>query len=126
MVKVHEAELAAFAARQSAITASMKKAAAGKGDGLKMDAAVAELQSLEPPEEPHQRRFKTNDATVEKIGDLLTQNPGGLLVFRDELIGLLSSWDKEGREGDRAFYLEGWNGTGSFNIDRIAVATLGG
>jgi len=122
--KVHEAEMAAFAARQSAITAAMKKAAAGKGDGLKMNAAVADLQSLDAPEKPQQRRFKTNDATVEKIGDLLTHNPGGLLVFRDELIGLLSSWDKEGREGDRAFYLEGWNGTGGFNIDRISRGSL--
>jgi hypothetical protein len=41
------------------------------------------------------------------------------MVFRDELIGLLASWDREGNEGDRAFYLEGFNGTGSFNIDRI-------
>lgn len=34
-------------------------------------------------------------------------------------MGLLSSWEREGREGDKAFYLEGWNGTGSFSIDRI-------
>lgn len=118
-MRVHEAEKAAFAARQSAIQSTMKKAASGNGDAGKMDAAVADLQSLEPPEEPHQRRFKTNDATVEKISDLLTHNQVGILVFRDELIGLLSSWEREGREGDRAFYLEGWNGTGSFNTDRI-------
>ena len=40
-------------------------------------------------------------------------------MFRDELMGLLASWEREGREGDKAFYLEGWNGTGSFSIDRI-------
>ncbi|MFD2270907.1 DUF3987 domain-containing protein [Undibacterium arcticum] len=45
-------------------------------------------------------------------------------MLRDELIGLLASWDKEGREGDRAFYLEAWNGTGSFNIDRISRGSL--
>ena len=122
--KVYEAELAAFEARQAAVKAMMKKAAAGKGDDLKMDAAVGDMQDLEAPEEPHERRFKSNDATVEKLGDLLVYNPAGMLVFRDELIGLLSSWEKEGREGDRAFYLEGWNGTGSFNIDRIARGSL--
>ncbi|WP_298829376.1 YfjI family protein [uncultured Piscinibacter sp.] len=123
-VRVHEAEVAAFEARRAALKASMKKAASGKGDSLKMDAAVADLQDLHAPEEPHERRFKSNDATVEKLGDLLTHNPAGMFVFRDELVGLLSSWEREGREGDRAFYLEGWNGTGSFNIDRIGRGSL--
>lgn len=123
-VKVYEAETAAFEARQSAVKSAMKTAASGKGDGLKMDAAVCDLRSLEAPDEPHERRFKSSDATVEKLGDLLVHNPAGMFVFRDELIGLLSSWEREGREGDRAFYLEGWNGTGSFNIDRIGRGSL--
>ncbi len=108
--KVYAAELAAYEAHQAAIKASMKKAATGKGDGDKMALAIADMQAIEEPEEPHQRRFKSNDSTVEKLGDLLVDNPQGLLVFRDELIGLLASWEKDGREGDRAFYLEGWNG----------------
>ena len=45
----------------------MKKAASGKGDGLTMDRAVADLRALVPPEKPAHRRFKTNDATVQKI-----------------------------------------------------------
>ena len=122
--KVYAAEMAAFEAHQSAVKAAMKKAATGKGDADKMAAAVHDLQAIAEPEEPHQRRFKSNDSTVEKLGDLLVHNPQGMLVFRDELIGLLASWEKEGREGDRAFYLEGWNGTGSFNIDRIARGSL--
>lgn len=117
--KVHAAEIAAFEAHQSAVKAAMKKAASGKPDAMKMDAAVADMQDLQAPEEPHQRRFKSNDSTVAKLGDLLAHNPSGMLVYRDELIGLLASWDKEGNEGDRAFYLEGWNGTASFSIDRI-------
>ena len=122
--KVFEAEKAAFEARQSAVKADMKKAATGKQDNEKMMAAVVDLQCLQPPEEPRIRRYKSNDATVEKLGDLLVNNPQGLLVFRDELIGLLASWEKEGREGDKSFYLEGWNGTASFNIDRIGRGSL--
>ena len=125
-MKVYETELAAHEAHQAAAEKKMKQAA-GKGgpkDTELMREAKAELAGLEPPDEPRPRRFKTNDATTEKIGDLLVHNPAGLLVFRDELIGLLASWDKEGREGDRAFYLEGWNGTGSFNIDRISRGSL--
>ena len=70
---------------------SMKKAAGGKGDRLKMAAAIADLQDLQAPEEPKERRFKSNDSTVEKLGDLLVHNPQGMLVYRDELIGLLAS-----------------------------------
>ena len=123
-MKIHEAEMAAFAARQTAIEQSMKKAASGKGNSVSMDNAVADLQALVPPEEPRQRRFKTNDGTVAKIGDILVGSPAGVMVFRDELVGLLASWDREGNEGDRAFYLEGFNGTGSFNIDRIGRGSL--
>lgn len=123
-LKVFESEKAAFEAHQAAVKTTMKKAAGSKPDLAKMKTAMEDLQNLEPPEEPRPRRFKSNDATTEKLGDLLTVNQFGMLVFRDELIGLLSSWDKVGREGDRAFYLEGWNGTGSFNIDRIGRGSL--
>ena len=122
--RIFEAEKAAFEAHQSAVKANMKKAAGVKPDHLKMNAAIADLQDLQAPEEPHQRRFKSNDSTVEKLGDLLVHNPQGMLVYRDELIGLLASWEKEGKEGDKAFYLEGWNGTASFNIDRIGRGSL--
>jgi hypothetical protein len=122
--KIFEAEKAAFEAHQAAVKNSMKTAARGKGDHLKMNAAIADLQDLQAPEEPKERRFKSNDSTVEKLGDLLVHNPQGMLVYRDELIGLLASWEKEGKEGDKAFYLEGWNGTASFNIDRIGRGSL--
>ena len=117
---IYEAEKAAFEAHQSAVKASMKKAAGGaKPDGLRMAAAVSDLQGLQAPEEPHALRYKSNDSSIEKLGDILSRNPQGIMVFRDELTGLLASWEREGHEGDRSFYLESWNGTGSFNIDRI-------
>jgi putative DNA primase/helicase len=53
------------------------------------------------------------------LGEILNANPDGILVFRDELTGWLRSLDKDGRETDRAFYLEAWNGSGSYDYDRI-------
>jgi hypothetical protein len=70
------------------------------------------------------RRYKTEDATVEKISKILLENPRGILVHRDELSGWLRNLDKQGREGDRSFYLESWNGTGSFDVDRIGRGSL--
>jgi hypothetical protein len=81
----------------------------------------AELESLT---EPSERRYIINDSTVEKVGELLNQNPRGLLLFRDELTGWLRSLDREGHESDRAFYLEAWAGTEDFTYDRIGRGTL--
>ena len=73
---------------------------------------------------PRRRRYLINDSTVEKLGELLNDNPNGLAVYRDELVGLLRGLDKEGQEGSRAFYLEAWNGSGRFTYDRIGRGTL--
>lgn len=71
-----------------------------------------------------ERRYKTNDATVEKVARLLNENPNGLLLLRDELNGWLQALNKSGREGDREFYLESWNGYGSYTVDRVGSGTL--
>ena len=75
------------------------------------------------PKEPTLRRYRTNDTTVEKLGELLRDNPAGLLVLLDELVGLIATWDREGREAERSFFLEAWNGDQSFDTDRMDAAT---
>ena len=81
------------------------------------------LKEIDEPEAPLCKRYKTNDATIEKMTELLEQNPTGMTLFRDELMGLFMTWDKQGREADRAFYLEAWNGYGSHTTDRIERGT---
>jgi len=73
---------------------------------------------------PARRRYLVNDATVEKLGEILAQNPFGVLMFRDELNGFLKTQEKEGHENARAFYLESWNGTGRYTYDRIGRGTI--
>jgi len=41
------------------------------------------------PQAPMERRFITNDTTYEKLGEILAQNPNGILAHRDELVSLL-------------------------------------
>lgn len=74
--------------------------------------------------EPTQKRYIANDATIEKLGVILNDNPAGITIVRDELAGLLASWERSGHEQDRAFYLEAWNGNGSMQVDRIGRASL--
>ena len=86
---------------------------------LALKAVTSEAEAA-PPEE----RYVTDDCTVEKLGEILSQNPDGVLVLRDELVGLFRNLDKPGREGDRAFYLEAWNGDGPFVYDRVVRGTV--
>lgn len=119
------AEGEVYAAKVEAIKANMRKAAKANKD-YDLRQLSEELVTLDREVDPplRERRYKTNDPTVEKLGELLQENPDGLLLFRDELSGWLRNLDKTGREGDREFYLEAWNGTGSYDFDRIGRGTL--
>lgn len=76
-------------------------------------------QPVDTPTEPMARRYVVNDATVEKLADMLTVNEWGLLVYRDEIHGLLCSMDRAGQEGARGFYLTGYDGNQGHAVDRI-------
>lgn len=69
-------------------------------------------------EEILEKRYQTADITIEALSVLEVNNPNGILVFRDELFGLFAFLEKDGGLG-RTYFLEGWNGTGSYQIDRI-------
>jgi putative DNA primase/helicase len=71
------------------------------------------------PEEPKARRYVINDTTYEALGEILSDNPNGVLAFRDELVSLLKSLDREEYATARGFFLTAWNGTSSYTFDRI-------
>jgi putative DNA primase/helicase len=81
--------------------------------------ARALLAPTDQPAEPTMRRYVVNDSTVEALADLLVENPWGLLVYRDEVHGLLCSMDRQGQEGARGFYLTGYDGNQGHAVDRI-------
>jgi hypothetical protein len=68
---------------------------------------------------PILKRFITNNASYEALGELLMENPNGLLVEADEIIGLLKQLDAGGQEVARSFYLTAADGDKSYTFDRI-------
>ena len=91
-----------------------------------------------PPPEPSRPRLVAMDATTEELQYLLAGHPRGLIYVRDELTGWFGNHDRYGGNGgDRAFFLEAWNG-GAYTVDRVkhrgqpvriprtALAILGG
>jgi Protein of unknown function (DUF3987) len=71
------------------------------------------------PPQPPRPRLLTMNASTEELQHMLAHAPRGLLYHRDELAGWLGDHDRYGGHGgDRAFYLECWNG-GPFVVDRV-------
>lgn len=125
----HEALKEAYEAQiKAAAKKSVKPRDDDKGaDSGELDGFISEYQKsfeLQDLAQPAMRRYKTNDGSIEKIGEILRDNPAGLLVLRDELVGLLASWERAGHEEDRAFYLEAWNGMNSHDVDRIGRGSI--
>jgi putative DNA primase/helicase len=116
----HQADLEIAKATKTARQKELKEAIEGNGDAKQIAVEVAAAV----PDAPVRTRYLLFDTSVEMIGVLLAENPRGVLVFRDELTGWLRSLDKQGQEGARAFFLEAWNGSGSFAYDRIGRGTL--
>ena len=120
-VKAHQ-RAAEISALKANLTAHFKGQRNKKDiDPIKTSKRIAELE--EEAEKILPRRYYTNDATIEKLAELLTENIIGMLLLRDELIGWLRTMERDGHEGDRAFFLEAWEGDGSAYHDRIGRGT---
>src|ERR1700681_1474629 len=84
---------------------------------------VSSLLVTDEPEEPKARRYVVNDATYEALGVILADNPNGTLAFRDELVSLLKTLDREEYVAARGVFLTAWNGTSGYTFDRIIRGT---
>jgi hypothetical protein len=112
-------------AQYDAIISEIKAISKNKPSTSKtLDTIKEEYAALREPINPVRQRYITSDATVEKLGELLNQNERGILIFRDELVSLLASWNGEDKQSDRAFYLEAWTGGQPFTTDRIGRGTI--
>jgi Protein of unknown function (DUF3987)/Primase C terminal 2 (PriCT-2) len=78
-------------------------------------------------EKPKPPRFVAFDATIEKLGDILSRNPRGVLLKRDEVAGWIGAMEKytsgRGAAADRGFWLQCFDG-GPFTVDRITRGEL--
>jgi hypothetical protein len=84
---------------------------------------TAFLRADSEAQEPTRRRFVINDLTYEKLGEILSANPDGVLSVRDEMRGLFLSLAREESAPARAFYLQSWSG-GRYTFDRIGRGTV--
>ncbi len=125
--KAREGNEAALAAHRYAVEEhKLRKEAAAKRarEVLKKDAGAATQLCLDEPKEPKAKRYIVEDATYEKLGEILADNPNGVLAFRDEIVSLLKTLDREEYASARGFFLSAWTGTAGYTFDRIIRGTM--
>jgi len=107
--KTKEAEQLRAAARKKQAAERLKE---------NPDADLSDLQSpdLEPPAI---QRYKSNDPSPAALAELLRHAPNGMMVFRDEMVSLFNSLEREDSAEGRGFYLTAWGGNSPFTSDRI-------
>jgi putative DNA primase/helicase len=101
---------------QKSVTKSQAKKQLSKD---KTADVTALLKSDAGGDAPILKRFMTNNASYEALGEILMENPNGLLVESDEIIGLLKQLDAGGQEVARSFYLTAADGDKPYTFDRI-------
>jgi hypothetical protein len=94
------------------------------------DAKDARKNNIPPPDKPARpklKRLTVDDATAESLAPILNENPRGVIMVADELIGWVQRMNcyKEGGKGaDRQFWLSVWSGK-TTTVDRKKTHELG-
>ena len=73
---------------------------------------------------PKQKRLITSDATFEALHGMMAANPAGIFLLKDELTGWFAGLERQGREQERGFALESWNGDGFYTVDRVGRGSI--
>jgi hypothetical protein len=90
----------------------------------------AKKNNQSPPEKPQRPllpRLTVDDATAESLAPILKENPRGVVMVADELLGWVQRMNcyREGGKGaDRQFWLSAWSGK-TTTIDRKKTHELG-
>lgn len=115
----HRAEAIIAKLRAEAASAEARKRLR-KDNAADVAALVA---AADDAPEPVRRRYVVNGPTWEKLHVILAENPGGLLMARDEMSGWLHELGREEKAEARSFFVACWSG-GTFTVDRIERGTV--
>jgi hypothetical protein len=107
-----------------------------KSPALKTGLKFLKETCQSPDNEASERVVSVNDATVEALRKILSDNTNGVVFCRDELSSWFLELNKNDNAGSRTFFLEAFDGDGQFDearigrqgvkLDNFIVSLLGG
>lgn len=97
-------------------------------DKVNLEKYNSKIENLKKPDNKNLEKpiyIKTifSDFTPEKLSEALHHNEKGVLIFRDELLGWIKSFDKYKKGADQQMYLEFFNGD-TISIDRVSKGPI--
>ena len=112
----HGQDMAQYAQDKAAFDAQQKLLKSVKGG--------ASITTLIPePKMPQAARALVQDATYQKLAEVMSYSPNGVLAVADEMAGMIASWSTKGQEAARGFFLTAWNGNEPYVVDRVERGT---
>ena len=105
---------------------AMESTKADMKDALKEGKEMPSAPDLNipEPEAPLRKRYLIEDATYEKAGVIMGENPDGIIVMCDELVGFMKPLGRQENATARTFWLKSWNGKDWHAFDRIARGSI--
>lgn len=112
----HAQDMTKYAQDKAAFDAQQRLLKTGKG--------LASMTGLIlEPVKPQSARVLVHDVTYQKLAEVMSHSPNGVLAVADELAGMISSWGMKGQEAARGFFLTAWNGNDQYVVDRVERGT---
>ena len=99
---IEDAEVAAVLfPEQKKLLESQMKAALKKGDQEAAKSYAAELIGLAEIKAPESRRIIAKETSIQKLCEMLSRHPAGMMLFIDELLGWMRKLDRDDQAGVR-------------------------
>ena len=112
----HDQDMVRYAQDKAAFDAEQRLIKSGKG--------LVSITGLIPePVMPQAARALVQDVTYQKLAEVMSYSPNGVLAVADEMAGMIASWGTKGQEAARGFFLTAWNGNDPYVVDRVERGT---
>lgn len=91
---------------------------------LRKKAAKNDPAALMALVEPKPERATVHDVTYQKLAEICSTSPNGVMAQWDEIAGMVKGWNANGQEAARGFYLTAWSGDQPYIVDRKEGGTM--
>jgi Protein of unknown function (DUF3987) len=112
MRRKHDSKVEAARAARAAWKKGIEAAVEGGGISPEMPKEAQDPGKFIAP------RLYVSDGTIERLGELLTARPQGIVRIVDELAAMFTNMQRYSGGQDNEFWLEAWNGN-SYSVERI-------
>ena len=124
ILAINNMETAIFNKKKSGLLKRLEKLQEKGEEEKKIQAVESQIKELQEPEKTYPKVISITTGTREKILEMLSHgNERGLMIKRDELSGFFADLTRDGKDGDRQFFIEAMTVAYSYDHNTISRGT---